>query len=75
MNRNALIIILFIIILYYLKVPTVVTTINGLLVPLTTVWNYLIDVGTNVRERHPWIWISLFFILWYTMIPPANKGQ
>ena len=72
MNNKFYILVLFIIMLYYLKVPFVVTSINGVLVPITTAWNYLIDVGSNIRERHPWIWMSLFVLLWYSMIPPKD---
>ena len=70
MNNKVLIFALFIIILYFLKVPFVVTSINGILLPITTAWNYIIDALSNIRVRHPWVWIALFFILWYSMIPP-----
>lgn len=73
MNNKLLIIVLFAVILYYLKVPSVVTFINGNLIVLITAWNYVVDVLSNVRDRHPWIWISIFFILLYTMVPVKVK--
>lgn len=69
MNNKLLIFVLFIIVLYFLKVPSIVTFINGILVVVFNAWNYIIDVISNIRERHPWLWIGLFFLLWYSMIP------
>lgn len=69
MNNKFYILVLFIVLLYFLKVPSVVTFINGILVVVFNAWNYLIDVMSNIRDRHPWVWIALFFVLWYTMIP------
>jgi hypothetical protein len=63
----------FVIVLYYLKVPVVVSTVNGILTPLTTTWNYLIDVALNLRERHPFIWMSLPFFLMLLMSPAARR--
>ena len=70
MNNKLYIAVLFIAALYILKVPSVVSFINGILIVVFNAWNYIVDVISNVRERHPWLWIAIFFALWYTMIPP-----
>lgn len=53
----------FIALLYFLKAPNVVHFVNGILDYIATNWNFLIDVMMNVRDRHPWVWIALPFIL------------
>jgi hypothetical protein len=60
---------LVIAILYILKVDGVVSFVNGALVPVQTVINYVIDVGTHVRERHPFFYIFLWFFLLFLMRP------
>lgn len=63
----------FVVVLYYLKVPAVVKSVNGILTPVTIAWNYLADVGLNLKERHPWIWMSLPFFLMLLMSPAARR--
>jgi hypothetical protein len=53
----------FIVILYFLKVPSVVHFIDGILSVVITAWNYMLDVMMHVKDRHPWVWISLPFWL------------
>ena len=62
-----------VVILYYLKVPAVVSSVNGILAPLTTAWNYTADVALNLRVRHPWIWMSLPFFLMLLLSPSARR--
>ena len=63
----------FIVLLYYLKVPMVVTFIDGNLKVVFTAWNYLLDVFMNVKLRHPWEWMSLPLWLFLLMSPAARK--
>jgi len=53
----------FIVLLYFLKVPSVVKFSDGITSYLAYNWNFILDVGMNVKDRHPWVWISLPFIL------------
>jgi hypothetical protein len=53
---------LIIFILYAIKVPFVVAFVNQQLQIAITVWNYILDVAINLRDRHPIVWISLFGI-------------
>lgn len=58
-----------IVVLYVLKVPSVVQFVNGIRDVLLTTWNYVIDVLTHVKERHPIFYIFLPFILLYLIRP------
>lgn len=67
--RTVLTIALTIAILYFIKVPGVVHFVDNILRPVFTTTNYIIDVMTHIRERHPYIYMSLFFILLFLMRP------
>lgn len=67
--KTILSIALIIVILYAIKVPGVVATVNQNIQVAITIWNYTIDVIINLRDRHPFIFISLFFILLATLMP------
>lgn len=62
-----------VIILYYLKVPSIVSFIDGILVVVANVWNFTLDSMMNIRDRHPWIWISLPFLLLVIMSPQGKR--
>lgn len=62
-----------ILILYFLKVPGVVTFVNNLTAPLLTFTNYAIDVGTHIRERHPFVYIGMWFLLLFLMRPEYDS--
>ena len=53
--------------LYILRVPGVVAFVDGMKIPLFNATNYLIDISTHIRERHPFIYMSLFFVLFFLM--------
>lgn len=67
MNTKIWIVIGFIILLYYLKAPSVVIFVNGILSVITTVWNDTLDILMNLKERHPWVWMSLLVWLFFLM--------
>lgn len=57
------------IVLYYLKVPVVVSFTNQLLANFIPVWDKLIDEWIHLMERHPYIYMALPVILFYLMMP------
>lgn len=63
----------FFVLLYYLKVKMVVTFVDGILSYVGYNWNYLLDVMMNIRDRHPWVWISLPFLLLVLMTPARKR--
>lgn len=60
---------IIILILYLLKAPSVVAFVESL-IPL---YNATIDFLTHFRERHPFLFISLYFILLYLMRPEKRE--
>jgi len=56
------------IVLYYLKVPVVVTFTHQLLDNLIPLWDKMIDEWIHLMERHPYIYMSLPVILFYLMM-------
>lgn len=54
-------------ILYILRVPNVVTFVNQVFAVIHTVIAYILDELTHVRERHPFIFISIPALLFYLM--------
>lgn len=58
--------------LYVIKVRFVVVFINQNLSIAITVWNYIFDVAINLRERHSFVWVSLFLICILCLIPPKE---
>jgi hypothetical protein len=66
---------LFIALLYVIKVQFVVTFINDNMRVAITVWNYLVEASTTLRERHPFVFLSLFFIVFITLIPPVRERE
>lgn len=58
-----------ILILYLLKAPSIVAFVHSL-IPL---YNATIDTLTHFRERHPFMFISLYFILLYLMRPEKRQ--
>lgn len=60
-------------ILYFLKVPPVVSFVNDMLTPVYAIITYVVDVGTHVRERHPFVYMFLWIILLFLMKPEYDS--
>ena len=56
-------------ILYVIKIPGVVSFVDNLLAPVLTFTNYVIDVSTHIRERHPFIYMGMWILLLFLMRP------
>jgi len=67
--KQLLTIIAVITILYFLKVMPVVNFVNDAIAPMYAVINYLVDVGTHVRERHTFVYMGLWLVLLFLMKP------
>lgn len=61
--------IIIISVLYLLKAPSIVAFVHSL-IPL---YNATIDTITHVKERHPFLFISLYPILLYLMRPEKRE--
>lgn len=73
MNNKIWFIFAFVVILYFLKVHSVVVFVDGIRAYIGYNWNFIIDVMMNVKDRHPWVWISLPFLLLVLMTPSGRK--
>lgn len=62
-------VLLVIAILYIIRVPQVVLFVNNVSQPVFSVTNYIVDVATHIRERHPFMYMALFIILFFLMRP------
>lgn len=62
-------VLLVIAILYIIRVPQVVLFVNNVSQPVFSVTNYIVDVVTHIRERHPFMYMALFFALFFLMRP------
>lgn len=60
--------VIILIALYLLKAPSVVAFVHSLI----PIYNATIDALTHFRERHPFIFISLYFVLFYLMRPDRD---
>lgn len=65
--KNLIYLVIGITILYYIKVPTIVNTIDNIREPLINSVAYIIDVSTHLRERHPFVFMSMFPLLLFLM--------
>lgn len=71
--KRILSIIFVVVVLYYLKVPVVVTFVDQLRAALIPTWNQAMDSWIHFMERHPYIYASLPVVLVYLMLSGDDK--
>ena len=65
--KQAFSVLIVFIVLYYLKVPVVVSFIDQLRVAIVPIWDQVIDSWIHLMERHPYLYMSLPVMLVYLM--------
>ncbi len=53
--------------LYIIRVPGVVSFVDGAITPGLNAVAYIVDISTHLRERHTYFYMSLWFVLLFLM--------